>query len=262
VQTRFDAVVLAGFNPERPDALALEKGTTNKALIPVNGKPMVLYVLEALAASGVVDHIVVAGVEALEGAPTGVPIRWLPNHPDGVLANVHQGFVALAEEGRDPHVLLTSADVPLLTGEMVTWFVDACRPYDQDFFMGVVKREVMEAVFPESKRTYVPLVEADVCNGQLYLARMNVTLARYQMMQELVARRKNVLQQAQFLGLPIVLRYVFRRLRIQDLTGLAWRRAQVRAAAVWLPFAEAGMDVDKPHQLAQVEDFFGLKDKG
>jgi CTP:molybdopterin cytidylyltransferase MocA len=262
MQQRFDVVVLAGYNPARPDLLAQETGVANKAVLPVNGKPMAIYVLEALVASAVVDRIVVAGLERLEGAPADADIHWLPNHPSGMLANVYQGFLALAEDGQNPHVLLISADVPLLTSAMVAWFLDACRPYDQDFYMGVVERSVMEAVFPESKRTYAPLVEGDLCNGQLYLVRIEVALTRYQMVQEFISRRKNVLRQLQLLGLPILLRYLFRRLRIRDVTDLAWRRAQVRAAAVMLPFAEPGMDVDKPHQLAQAEAYLRMKTEG
>lgn len=262
MQQRFNVVVAAGYNPARPDLLAQETGIANKAMLPVNGKPMVRYVLEALATSGMVDRIAVAGLEELEGAPVGVEIVWLPNHPDGMLANVYQGFLALAEDGQDPYVLLTSADAPLLTGAMVAWFLEACRPFDQDLYMGVVERSVMEAVFPESKRTYAPLVEGELCNGQLYLVRMSVALSRYQMVQELIARRKDLLRQVQLLGLPLILRYLFHRLRIRDVTDLAWRRAQVRAAAVLLPFAEAGMDVDKPHQLAQAEAYLRSRDKG
>jgi hypothetical protein len=67
--------------------------------------------------------------------------------------------------------------------------------------------------------------------------------------------RKNLAAQARRLGPEVLLRFLVRRLRIRDLVGVGRRLFDVTVAPVILPFAESGMDVDKPHQLAQVEEY-------
>jgi hypothetical protein len=166
------------------------------------------------------------------------------------------GFEHLAS-GQDPRrfVLLTSADVPLLTGGMVATFVHACRPYDQDAYWGIVERRVMEATFPGSRRTYLRLVEGQFCNGELYLGRLEAGLRQQAAGHEMLELRKNVAAQARRLGPEVLVRFLVRRLRIRDLVGVGRRLFGITVAPVILPFAESGMDVDKPNQLAQVEEY-------
>jgi hypothetical protein len=68
----------------------------------------------------------------------------------------------------------------------------------------------------------------------------------------MVEHRKSVFQQLRLLGLGVVLKFLLRRLRMDDLLQLLQRLLELRGQTVILPFAEAGMDVDKPQQLEQV----------
>jgi CTP:molybdopterin cytidylyltransferase MocA len=264
VQRRFDAIILAGYDPNQPHALLDDRSAPHKALLPLAGRPMAGYVIEALAASRTVDHIVVAGLEpselvdpvldpALDAA--GCTLHFLPNRPS-LFANAIQGFELLAswQDGRR-HALLTSADVPLLTGGMVTAFLRGCQPFAYDAYWGIVERRVMEATFPGSRRTYLRLVEGQFCNGELYLGRIEAALRQQTLLQEMIELRKHVVRQVRRLGLGLLLRLVLRRLTVAELVDVAWRSLRLTAAPVILPFAESGMDVDKPHQLAQVEAY-------
>lgn len=221
---------------------------------------MIAYVVEALATSGRVDQIVVVGMEPApavdEAAQCGdCNLTYLPNRAS-IFANAFQGFELLAtrQDGRR-HALLTSADVPLLTGGMVTAFLYYCRPYDRDVYWGIVERRVMEATFPGSRRTYLRLVEGQFCNGELYLGRIEAALRQQASLEELIELRKNVPAQVRRLGFGVLARFLLRRLRLADLVDVAYRNLGLTAAPVILPFAESGMDVDKPHQLAQVEEY-------
>lgn len=260
MQQRFDAIVLAGYDPDRPHPLAAAQREPHKALIEVAGRPMIAYVIQALAQSGQIDRIVVAGLDPLPDLDAlahsgGCDLHYLPNQPT-IYANAFQSFAYLARL-QDPqrHALLTSADVPLLTGSMVTTFLHACRPYDLDAYWGIVERKVMEAAFPGSRRTYLRLVEGQFCNGEFYLARISAALRQHREIQELIDLRKHITRQVRKLGIGVLLRFLTRRLRTDDLIGVAHRLLGVSGAPVILPFAESGMDVDKPHQLAQVEAY-------
>jgi molybdopterin-guanine dinucleotide biosynthesis protein A len=259
-----DAIVLAGYDPERPHGLmGTGSAEPHKGLVQVGGRPMIAYVLDALAASGCVRRVAVVGMEPSEGISYPGEIHYLPNRPS-LFANALQGveFWAQQDSNARRHVLLTSADVPLLTGEMVRWFVEACRPFDRDLYWGITEQGVMERVFPAARRTYLRLVEGRFCNGELYLVRIEPALHPDSVVRRAVEQRKNVLRQVAMLGLWPLLKLIFGRLTLDELLHLAERRLGVAAGAIPLPFAESGMDVDKPHQLAQVEAYLQRKAAG
>uniref|UniRef100_A0A540VHB4 Acylneuraminate cytidylyltransferase n=1 Tax=Litorilinea aerophila TaxID=1204385 RepID=A0A540VHB4_9CHLR len=259
-QTTFDAIILAGYDPDRPHPLTQGRGEPHKVLLPVAGRPMIGYVLQALADSGCVTSGVIVGMEPTAGLEFDLPVDYLPNR-GSIFANAAAGFQHLAGR-QDPrrHALLVSADVPLLTGEMVRWFVNACQPLDKDAYWGIVEKQVLERTFPHSRRTYLRLVEGQFCNGDLFLGRIEAALRQQALIRELVERRKNVLSQLRLLGPRVLLKFLLRRLSMADLIGVADRVLGLQGQPVILPFAEAGMDVDKPHHLAQVEAY--LRSRG
>ncbi|HIQ02587.1 MAG TPA: hypothetical protein EYH30_10810, partial [Anaerolineales bacterium] len=56
------AVILAGRSPEEADPLAAYSLGRPKGLIPIAGRPMITYVIEALAGSRYVEHITIIGL--------------------------------------------------------------------------------------------------------------------------------------------------------------------------------------------------------
>lgn len=255
MQPIFDAVVFAGHNPAKPDALALHTGQPNKALVPIHGRPMVAYVVGALAQSPRVRDIMVVGMSEADGVDFGAPVSFLPDQ-GSLIDNVFYALHNLTE--RDPadrHIVFVMADMPLLTGDMVTWFLDACRPWDKDVYYGVVERQVMEQAFPGSRRTYLHLAEGDLCSGDILAVRLAAAAHAHGPMRELIAHRKNIVRQARLFGLRNVLRLLLRRLRLADALAILERAINVTGQAVPLPFAEPGMDVDKPHQLEIVAGY-------
>src|SRR5688572_24270244 len=82
------AVVLAG-GKAKPE-LAAATGQANRALVVVNGKPLLHHVVDALHASEAVGEIVVVG-----DVPDGADYARLPDQGDFV-ANVTKGVEAFA----------------------------------------------------------------------------------------------------------------------------------------------------------------------
>jgi GTP:adenosylcobinamide-phosphate guanylyltransferase len=54
-------------------------------------------------------------------------------------------------------VLLISADIPGIRAEMLDWMIDRVQESEHDLYYNVIRREVMEKRYPESKRTYIGL---------------------------------------------------------------------------------------------------------
>jgi hypothetical protein len=91
----------------------------------------------------------------------------------------------------------------------------------------------------------------DLCGGDLNVARTSI-VARRDLWQKLVAARKSAIKQAALLGFDTLLLLLSRQLTIPLAERLVSRRLGLQARVHLSPFAELGMDVDKPHQLELV----------
>jgi hypothetical protein len=67
--------------------------------------------------------------------------------------------------------------------------------------------------------------------------------------QRIVAARKSALKQAALLGYDTLLMLLLRIVSLQGAQNRVSKRLGLRGRAIVCPYAEIGMDVDKPHQL-------------
>lgn len=245
----YPIAVLAGYSSEKPDPLALAMGGQRKALLEVDGKPMISWVVNALRQSPRVGRIAIVGLGPEDGLDFGGEVLYVPNQPKH-FDNIMAGVKALqdAEPGLD-FMLVTSADIPLLRPETVDWFVTACEQREGDFFYSIVEQRVMETQFPGAARSYVPLREGRFCGGDLFMVRAAIARNNEDLVRELLARRKSAFQQVRLAGLDTVIKFLFRRLTIPDAEKVGSRLMKCKARTVNSPYADIGMDVDKPHQL-------------
>ncbi len=248
----YPVLVLAGYSSEKPDPLALAMGVERKSLIPIAGKPMVYWVVKALRESNRVDQVYIVGMGPEDGVDFETDVIYIPNqnaHFDNIMA----GVTAVQEHQPDAEFLITaSGDIPLLKPQTVDWFVETCEKEEGDLFYSVVERSVMETAFPDSQRSYVPVVEGKLCGGDLFFVRIAVVHNNEQLVRELLAKRKSPLQQARLLGFKTIIKFLFRRLSVQDAEELSQRLLNAEGHVVISPYADLAMDVDKPHQLDMV----------
>jgi len=244
-----DAVLIAGGIPAPQDPLyAYSKGGA-KALIDVAGKPMVQWVLDALADARTIDRVVLIGLTDKSGLTCRKPIAYVGNQGK-MLANIQAGTAkALELNRRAQYVLFVTSDIPAITGEMVDWVVNTSLQTKHDIYYNVLPREVMEKRFPTSRRTYVRLKDFEVCGGDMNMVRTSIVARNSDFWDRLIEARKNPLAQASLLGFDIICRFLFRQLTADDVIRRLAERLGLRGRALISPFAEIGMDVDKPHQL-------------
>ncbi|MBK7450152.1 MAG: hypothetical protein IPJ47_12295 [Anaerolineales bacterium] len=72
------------------------------------------------------------------------------------------------------HLLVCSADIPALRGSMVDWLVKTAMQTEDDLYYGECPKEVMEARYPESKRTYTKLKDIELC-GEISTSPVSVS---------------------------------------------------------------------------------------
>jgi CTP:molybdopterin cytidylyltransferase MocA len=244
-----DVIIAAGGLMGPEDPLHAMTGVNNKALLPIAGKPMIQHVVNALAASPEVEQFVVVGLSPEESPDLGVPVAYAPAQ-DSLLDNVIAGFEKLQDVKPDARLaILSSADIPLLTTEMVNWLIESCTETDHDLYYTIVKRSVMERRFPQAGRTFVPLRDGTYCGGDIFVARTDLLYSNHALADHLMQARKSFWKQVRLVGLGFLIRFALRRLTVADAERHMSKVFNVRGRTVITPFAEMGMDVDKPHQL-------------
>ena len=144
--------------------------------------------------------------------------------------------------------LVASGDIPLLTSDMVEWFVATCRQSEHDVYYSVVPKAVMETAFPTSKRSYIRFREGPHCGGDLFMVRLAAAHRSESLVRAALDRRKSAWRQALLMGVGTLLKLAVGRLSLPDAERVATRIFQVRGRAVVAPYAAIGMDVDKPFQ--------------
>jgi NDP-sugar pyrophosphorylase family protein len=244
-----DVIVTAGGIPKPDEPLYPYTQGKPKAMLDIAGKPMIQWVLDALCASQKVESVVIMGLTADSGVTCSKPVTYIPTQ-GSMLENIMVGIHKVLEMHPDMHhVLLCSSDIPAITGEMVDWAIDAAMQTDEDVYYNVITREVMEARFPGSKRSYTKLKGIELCGGDMNLARTAMVNRERETFDKLVAARKNVLKQAALIGYDTLLLLVLRAVDLDGAIKKVTSRLHITGRAIVCPYAEIGMDVDKPHQL-------------
>jgi GTP:adenosylcobinamide-phosphate guanylyltransferase len=244
-----DAIVTAGGIPRPEDPLYTYSHGDSKALIDVAGKPMIQWVLDALGNAKKVDNVIIIGLSPKSGVTCKKPIYYVSNQ-GRMLANIVAGVdKALEINKKNKYVLVVSSDIPTLKSEMVDWLIDTCMETKDDLYYGVCPKDVMEARFPGSKRTYTHLKDMDVCGADMNLTHVRMTTEHLDMWESLIGSRKSPLKQAGIIGFGTLFALFTRRLTLEDAVKRVCDRIGIKGRAIVWPYAEPCMDIDKPSQL-------------
>jgi GTP:adenosylcobinamide-phosphate guanylyltransferase len=243
----FHAVVLAG-DRGPDDPVARHTGAPCKALVPVAGRPMLLRVLDALAASTVIDGVTLVGPQArqLEQSPeiaariAAGAIAWLPPQSSPSLS----AAAALEQLPADRPVLLTTADHALLRAPWVDGFCERALASGQDAVVGLARHADVMAAFTGSKRTALHFRDGAYCGCNLFAF---LTLAGRRapaFWRQLEQQRKRPHRLAAALGFGTLVAYLTRSLTLAG--GLKRLSGKVGAqlGAVLLDDPRAAVDVD------------------
>ena len=251
-----DAIITAGGIPQPGDPLYVYSNGDSKALIDIAGKPMVQWILDALGDSKKVDNVILIGLTPKSGLTCKKPLHYISNQ-GRMLANIVAGVnKSLELNKKTEYVLLVSSDIPALKGEMVDWLVNTAMQTRDDLYYGVCPREVMEARFPTSRRTYTKLKDMEVCGADINVIHVNQATQHLDTWEQLIGNRKNPFRQAAVIGLDTFFQLITGQFTLQGLVERASQRIGIKGRVIVWSQAEPCMDVDKPHQLELMREDF------
>jgi GTP:adenosylcobinamide-phosphate guanylyltransferase len=259
---RFAALVLAADRTNK-DPITQHTGAACKAFAPVGGTPMVIRVLDTLAACDLVTKIILCGPP--ESLHTHCPelkqriasgqVIWIPNL-DSPSRSAESGLNRIPG---DTPVLLTTADHALLTPDMVQSFLRNSLATQCDATVGVVRQQDIAAAFPGSKRTVIRLRDGGFCGCNLFTFNpQGRALIRFWRQAEDLRKRPWRLI-AQVLGFKMVLSYLFGFLTLQQGLQAVSEKSGVKIQGIMLDDPRAGVDVDKIEDLVLAESILKQK---
>ncbi len=242
------ALIAAGGVPGPEDPMYPFTQGGPRALVDVAGKPMVQWVLDALGGSRSCEQIVIVGLRDDVGLSASRPLHYVPDQ-GGLLQNILAGLHRIQQ--LDPaatYALYVSADIPAVTPEIVDWRIHAAEGFEKDVDYVAIERSVMEARFPESRRSYVRLRDMDVCGSDMNVLRLGLA-GKEELWERFIAARKSLLRQAALIGFDTLFLLLTKRLTLKEGERRVSRRFNISGRIHLSPYPELGMDVDKPFQL-------------
>jgi GTP:adenosylcobinamide-phosphate guanylyltransferase len=247
-----DVIILAGGASEDDPLAEMAKGQP-KSLIPIAGKPMVQWVLDAVSSSPSIGTVALIGLEDTRQLKCSKQMISLPDL-GSLMENIHQGAEYFQKlHPNETHILSISADIPAITSEIVEAMIKEYSGFKYDIYYSVVSREVMEKRYPESKRTYIKVKDGEFCGGDLNCYSKRAALDPAGVWKDLIKLRKSPLKQAAIIGYDTLLLLLFRQVTLAQAAERVCRRLGITGKALKVPFAEIGMDVDKPFQFDMVQ---------
>lgn len=242
---KVNAVVLAG-----GDGAIIDPTVEIKGLVPVAGKPMVEWVVEALRGASHVNEIAVV-------VPTGDGLgRWVDKADKVVISK--QAFVDNLLAGVDSFrdelsILIATGDLPALTSAAVDDFVGRSLERQVDVSYPLVPKADMVEQFPGSERTYIKIVGGPVTGGNMMLLTPGVVHGNRDIGQRLFETRKSPIKMAKLLGPVFIVKLMSGRLDPADVEKKMEQLVGGKCAAIYTSHASIGADVDKPVDVVVAE---------
>ena len=222
--------------------LAGAAGTPIKALIKIENKPLLAFMLDALLQIPRVGPVVVVG--PMEIAPALAPYPSVCLVPEGATGpeNVLRGLQAVREDG-DGMALICTSDLPFIEAGAIGSLLHTA-PQTADIVFPVVSRTDYEACFPASPNVWTPLSGGQYTGGSVLLVRPDALEKNQALIERVFAARKSQWEMAKLLGLGFALRFKRGKLTVADAEARASALTGCRCHALLNADARLSADID------------------
>ncbi|QGU00543.1 hypothetical protein SYNTR_1949 [Candidatus Syntrophocurvum alkaliphilum] len=251
---QYDAIILAG--GENTSELKKIAPYDNEALIIIDKYPMIHYVYQALRNSSFIKNIVICGPkEALRNIFIKEENLLFAESGENAIESFSNSVKLLENHSITEKILVMPTDIPFITTEAIDDFINRCEKSRADFYYSITTKEVNEKVFPGVTRTYVKLKDGTFTGGNLFLVREKVIPRCLRVGVELIERRKNPLAMAKLFGFGLVWSFITKQLTISKAEKRFYEVIGIKGKAIISPYAEVGVDVDKPSDLELAQNY-------
>ncbi len=250
------AIVLAGRRSEN-DPLALAAGAPHRALLDIEGEPMLVRVVRRLLGRATIEQVLINidepalldDISELAGLRDSGVVKIMRSTDSPSRSVLESLEWADLEAGP---VLVTTADHALLDDAMLDAFFRDSEQADADMTLALVPRTTIEARFPETKRTYLRFRDEDYSGANLFLFKKPRAARAATFWRRVESQRKRPWRIARAFGYSNLVLFLTRRLSLDAAFKRASKVVGARLQAIPLEIAEAAIDVDKIEDLELV----------
>jgi GTP:adenosylcobinamide-phosphate guanylyltransferase len=225
--------------------MAKSYGVLHKCTIMIAGRPMIARVVAALRDSDCVSSIAISTETSdVYSSALGADLNHV-THSASKHSAPASALHAARSHGSYP-LLITTGDHALLTGDMVRYVCEKSSVLNADFTVGLATADIIQAAYPETRRTYFKFGNDRVsgCNlFTIHTARGLKVLERWKDMEQ---NRKKPWKLVFSFGGALLLRFLLGRLTLDQAFETVSRQLGITVKPLLIPFAEAAIDVDKP----------------
>jgi len=137
-------------------------GCDNKALLPIHGKPMLDWVIEAFQKSGCIDKIVVVGSSELDALSSMQFVEKRIDSSSSLVRNILRGVAYIRwkyyrHNSDHAGYVITFCDAVFLTPEAIADAISNIQNGSHDLVLHYVEKETYETHAISAKRTYIPI---------------------------------------------------------------------------------------------------------
>jgi len=240
----FTALVLAA---SRGEETMREFGTLHKCTLDVAGTPMLMRVLGALVKAGQIGSVTIS-IDAPQILPSITGYDDLQKRENITLLKSRDSASASAADALDKRplpLLITTADSPLLTPDIVDEFLRRAAATNADLAVGLVARTTIETKFPNSRRTYWQFRGGAFTGCNLFALMTPQSRRVADLWQSAEANRKKPWKIVSMFGILNLLGFVLKIWSVEDALAHVSKHLGLKIVPVILPHAQIAVDVDK-----------------
>ena len=229
-------------------------GSSTKAGLNLRGIPMLRRVVDSLRGSSHVGRIVVCGPEHLS--------QWIGTEVVPTAGSPASSVSKFFDDSADISwpILVTTADHPLLTREMVDHFCRETLKAGTDITVGMASRTTIARAYPKTRRTYFRFRDDRWCGCNIFGMTTPKVRDVVRFWQSLEDHRKRPLKVVRGFGLLNLLGVMLRRWSVAEAFDRGARRFGITARPIPMPWAEAAIDVDTLEDLVLVDSILAAQE--
>ncbi|GER07430.1 hypothetical protein GCM10007972_13440 [Iodidimonas muriae] len=256
----YRVLILAGRRAEG-DPVAADQGVSSKAFVPLAGKPMIEHVLAAIEGSGRAADI---RISMAKDSPLEREAPHLAQRlADGDVVR-HQAakgpsasvLSALKDMKPGERLFVTTADHPLLTGDLVRQFLDEADRQDADIAAALAPLALVEATYPRGKRTKLAFRDGAFSGCNMFAMKAPQAVRGVAFWRRIEHDRKKPLRLVARLGIIGLVQWFLGRLTLADALGRLGQRVDLKVVPVILHDADAATDIDSLQDLELARHIF------
>jgi NDP-sugar pyrophosphorylase family protein len=270
----YPVLVLCGSDPKRRELLKVldpEEKYPSKVLLPLLGKRVIDWQLEALLASSYVGEIYLLGLTQSD-YPIKDPIHHIPiDTTSTILEKITAGSKIISKNYPDlEHIVISTGDAPAITTKSIDlFFRELIQHNDADVLLTGVPEDITLEIFPDHGRVVGKFKDQDIYPGEMFALRNNILPVLENEINQLSSRRRQFNRRSDTSKLGPILRYLARKpglwlmiikyllgiLTVDELETILSKVFNLNIKTAIIPDPGFGMDMDLPEDYQKLSDY-------